>query len=56
MNIRQSRVLLTVILVTATLYVAGFGALGSGYPTIDSTGEEIVEWFTLHGTRARTFA
>jgi len=55
-DMKSSRALLIVILATAGLYVSAFGALGSSFPTIDSSGEEIVEWFTLHGARARALA
>lgn len=52
----QSRILLINILLTAAFYVAGFVALGSGFPTIDSSGQEIVQWFSENGTRARIYA
>jgi hypothetical protein len=38
------------------MYVAGFVALGSSFPTIDSSGREIVEWFSENGARARIYA
>jgi hypothetical protein len=38
------------------LYVASFIALGSSVPTIDSSGEEIVGWFTDNGTNAKVYA
>jgi len=53
---KPSRVLLIVVVATACLYVAGFVALGSSLPTVDSSGEEIVAWFSEHGARARAFA
>jgi hypothetical protein len=53
---KPSRVLLLTILATAALYVASFVALGSSYPTIDSSGQEIVKWFSDNGTRARIYA
>jgi len=53
---KPSRVLLISILATGGLYVAGFVALGDSYPTIDSNGQEIVEWFSDNGTRARIYA
>jgi hypothetical protein len=30
--------------------------LGDSYPTIDSSGQQIVEWFSDNGTKARTYA
>lgn len=53
---KASRLLLINILATGTFYVAGFTALGSSYPTIESTGQEIVAWFSEHGSNARTYA
>jgi hypothetical protein len=53
---RSSRVLLITILATGALYVASFVALGSGYPTAESTGDEIVSWFTDNGSKARIYA
>ena len=53
---RPSRVLLISILATAALYIASFVALGSAFPTIDSSGQAIVEWFSDNGTRARIYA
>jgi hypothetical protein len=53
---KPSRILLITILTTGVLYVAGFVALGGSYPTIDSRGQEIVEWFSDNGTRARIYA
>jgi len=53
---RPSRILLITILATGGFYVASFVALGSGYPTVESTGDEIVEWFTDNGSRARFYA
>jgi hypothetical protein len=38
---KPSHVLLTVILATGALYIGGFVALGSSFPTIDSSGEEV---------------
>lgn len=48
--------LLITILATGAFYVAGFAALGDSYPTIDSTGQEIVKWFSDNATRARIYA
>lgn len=53
---KPSRILLITILATAVLYVASFVALGSSFPTVDSSGQEIVEWFSANGTRARIYA
>ncbi|MCP4319018.1 MAG: hypothetical protein GY789_24260 [Hyphomicrobiales bacterium] len=53
---KSPRVLLLNILATGALYVAGFVALGGSVPTIDSTGQEIVDWFSNNGTRAQIYA
>jgi len=53
---KPSRILLTNILVTGAFYVASFAALGGAYPTIDSSGGEIVEWFAKNGANARLYA
>ena len=53
---KTSRILLVTILITGALYVGSFVALGSSFPTIDSSGQEIVRWFSENGTRARTYA
>lgn len=53
---RPSRILLISILATGALYVASFVALGGSFPTIDSSGREIVEWFSDNGTSARIYA
>ena len=37
-------------------YLVSFAALGSDFPTINSRGAEIVDWFTAHGTRAKFYA
>jgi len=52
---KASHILLANILATAALYVASFVALGGSVPTIDSSGQEIVDWFTGNGTRARIY-
>lgn len=44
------------ILATGVFYVGGFVALGGSFPTIESSGEEIVEWFSDNGARARIYA
>jgi hypothetical protein len=38
------------------LYVASFIALGGSVPTVESSGQEIVDWFTANGTNARIYA
>ena len=53
---KPSHVLLANILATGALYVAGFVALGGSVPNIATSGQEIVEWFSDNGTRARTYA
>ena len=53
---KPSRILLISILATGVLYVASFVALGGSFPTIDSSGQEVVEWFSDNGTRARIYA
>ncbi len=37
-------------------YVASFTALGSSVPTVESSGDEIVSWFTDNATRAQAYA
>ena len=37
-------------------YVASFAALGQSTPTVDSSGAEIIAWFTDNGTSARFYA
>lgn len=51
-----ARILLIVSIATGAFYVAGFVALGSALPTIDSSGQAIVDWFSEHGTRARIYS
>jgi hypothetical protein len=51
-----SRILVINILATCALYVGGFAALGVSCPTVDSTGQEILEWFSDNGTNARVYA
>lgn len=53
---KPSRILLITILATAAFYIASFVALGSAFPTIDSSGQEIVDWFSNNGTNARIYA
>lgn len=38
------------------LYSASFTALGSSVPTIESTGQDIVDWFTNNPTNAQIYA
>ncbi len=56
MSIKPSNILLINILITGAFYVAGFIALGSSYPTIDSSGEQIVYWLLSNGLNARFYA
>jgi hypothetical protein len=53
---KPSRILLINILATGAFYVGSFVALGGSVPTIDSSGQEIVEWFSDNGARARIYA
>lgn len=54
---KPSRViLLTSVVGWILLYVLGFVALGSSVPTIESSGREIVAWFTDNATNARAYA
>jgi len=53
---KPSRVLLIVIIATAIFYIGSFVALGSAFPTINSSGEEIVAWFAANGTNAKIYA
>ncbi|MXN64911.1 hypothetical protein GR183_08325 [Stappia sp. GBMRC 2046] len=53
---KPSRILLIGILATGAFYVAGFVALGASFPTVDSTGKEVIEWFSNNGARARLYA
>ncbi len=52
----QSRILLLASLAMGLFYIAGFAALGDSFPTIDSSGEEIIDWFSTNGTGARIYA
>ncbi|MCR9215425.1 MAG: hypothetical protein NXI13_17050 [Proteobacteria bacterium] len=51
-----SRILLINILLTGAFYVAGFVALGDGVPAIESSGEEVLQWFSNNGIRAQAYA
>lgn len=53
---KPSQILLVTILATAVLYVGSFVALGSSFPTINSSGQEVVDWFSAYGTNARIYA
>ncbi len=53
---KPSRFLLINILATAVFYIGSFAALGSSFPTVDSSGQDIVAWFTANGTNARIYA
>ena len=53
---RSSRILLITIVATAGLYIASFVALGGSVPTIESSGQEIVDWFSANAARARIYA
>ncbi|MBY6192002.1 hypothetical protein KUV22_16365 [Microbulbifer agarilyticus] len=53
---QPSRILLLNILAAGAFYVAGFAVLGSGYPTIESSGREVIEWFSHNGADARIYA
>lgn len=53
---KPSRALLITILATGAFYIAGFVALGDSYPTINSSGQEIVKWFSENAIRARIYA
>lgn len=37
-------------------YSGSFTALGSSFPTIESSGQEVVDWFTGNGTNAQIYA
>jgi hypothetical protein len=37
-------------------YAASFTALGSSVPTVESSGQEIVAWFTANATNAQVYA
>jgi len=53
---KPSLILLITTVATGTLYVLSFVALGNAPPTIESSGQEILAWFSNNGTRARTYA
>lgn len=37
-------------------YVASFTALGGSVPTVESTGDEVLAWFTANATNAQVYA
>jgi hypothetical protein len=37
-------------------YIGSFAALGSSFPTVESTGQEIIEWFTDNKVNAQIYA
>ena len=49
-------ILLTSVVAWIVLYVAGFVALGSSVPTVESSGAEIVSWFSENRTNAQVYA
>lgn len=53
---KPSILLLVTTIATGTLYVLSFVALGSGYPTVESSGQDIASWFAENSARARTYA
>jgi hypothetical protein len=53
---KPSRLLVINILATGAFYVAGFVALGGSFPTAESSGAAIVEWFSENGANARIYA
>ena len=53
---KHSQILLINISATGALYVFSFVALGNSFPTINSSGQEVVEWFMNNGSSARTYA
>lgn len=53
---RSSRVLLIVAVATGLLYMVSFVFLGSSVPTVESSGREVLDWFTDHGTNALLYA
>ncbi len=54
---RVSRIVLLVATIGwIVLYSGGFVALGSSVPTVESTGDEILTWFTDNQANARAYA
>jgi hypothetical protein len=48
--------LLVTTIATGTLYVLSFVALHHGHPGVETSGQEIVAWFSENGAQARTYA
>ena len=53
---KASHLLKINIIATAAFYVSSFVALGNAVPTVDSSGQDVVQWFTDHGQNARIYA
>jgi len=54
---KPSRAILLISVVGwIVFYVVGFAALGSSVPTIESSGQEVIDWFMENPTNARTYA
>ncbi|MEM8618543.1 MAG: hypothetical protein AAGF73_02350 [Actinomycetota bacterium] len=53
---RASMVTLVACIGWIVFYVASFAALGGSVPTVESTGQEILDWFIDNGANARTYA
>lgn len=53
---KPSRILLVTTIATGTLYVLSFVALHHGHPEVETSGQEIVAWFSENGAQARTYA
>lgn len=53
---KPSRILLVTTMATGALYVLSFVALHRGHPGVETSGREIVAWFSENGAQARTYA
>ena len=53
---KPSRILLVTTMATGALYVVSFVALHRGHPGVETSGREIVAWFSENGAQARTYA
>ncbi|MCB0828575.1 MAG: hypothetical protein KDB62_07190 [Solirubrobacterales bacterium] len=53
---KASRILLISVVSWIVLYVAGFVALGGSVPTVESSADEVVEWFADNAGRAQAYA
>ncbi|HMB60935.1 MAG TPA: hypothetical protein VKN35_13565 [Xanthomonadales bacterium] len=53
---KPSNILLINILATGAIYVGSFVALGNSVPNIESSGQEVVAWFSENGRNARIYA